>query len=150
MKLDAKDKKEIADILAGKYFSQNEWKWVNLAKDMPKIQKAYEEIQEQYDSYPYMSKDWYVENSSTKSLHMCSRWDELRDMVDFLNAYAEQFDFLVGANRKMLCISSTEELSDRQKTAISEARKLRYTVFVFTARVPDDMEFELSQIGGGM
>jgi hypothetical protein len=150
MKLDSKDKKEIADILAGKYFSQNEWKWVNLAKDMPRIQKAYEEIKEQYDSYPYMSKDWYVENSSTKSLHMCSRWDELRDMVDFLNAYAEQFDFLVGSNRKMLCISSTEELSDRQKTAISEARKLRYTVFVFTARVPDDMEFELSQIGGGM
>lgn len=150
MKLDAKDKKEIADILAGKYFSQNKWKWVNLAKDMPKIQKAYEEIQEQYDSYPYMSKDWYVENSSTKSLHMCSRWDELRDMVDFLNAYVEQFDFLVGANRKMLCISSIEELSDRQKTAISEARKLRYTVFVFTAKVPDDMEFELSQIGDGM
>jgi hypothetical protein len=117
---------------------------------MARIQKAYEEIKEQYDSYPYMSKDWYVENSSTKSLHMCSRWDELRDMVDFLNAYAEQFDFLVGANRKMLCISSTEELSDRQKTAISQARKLRYTVFVFTARVPDDMEFELSQIGGGM
>jgi len=150
MKLDSKDKKEIADILAGKYFSQNEWKWVNLAKDMPRIQKAYEEIKEQYDSYPYMSKDWYVENSSTKSLHMCSRWDELRDMVDFLNAYVEQFDFLVGANHKMLCISSTEELSDRQKTAISEARKLRYTVFVFIARVPDEMEFELSQIGGGM
>jgi len=150
MKLDSKDKKEIADILAGKYFSQNEWKWVNLAKDMPRIQKAYEEIKDQYDSYPYMSKDWYVENSSTKSLHMCSRWDELRDMVDFLNAYVEQFDFLVGANHKMLCISSTEELSDRQKTAISEARKLRYTVFVFIARVPDDMEFELSQIGGGM
>ncbi|KXS46341.1 MAG: hypothetical protein AWU58_643 [Methanohalophilus sp. T328-1] len=150
MKLDSKDKKEIADILAGKYFSQNEWKWVNLAKDMPRIQKAYEEIKDQYDSYPYMSKDWYVENSSTKSLHMCSRWDELRDMVDFLNAYVEQFDFLVGANHKMLCISSTEELSDRQKTAISEARKLRYTVFVFIARVPDEMEFELSQIGGGM
>ncbi|ODV50493.1 hypothetical protein C7960_2063 [Methanohalophilus euhalobius] len=150
MKLDSKDKKEIADILAGKYFSQNEWKWVNLAKDMPRIQKAYEEIKDQYDSYPYMSKDWYVENSSTKSLHMCSRWDELRDMVDFLNAYVEQFDFLVGANHKMLCISSTEGLSDRQKTAISEARKLRYTVFVFIARVPDEMEFELSQIGGGM
>ncbi|PQV43811.1 hypothetical protein [Methanohalophilus euhalobius] len=150
MKLDSKDKKEIADILAGKYFSQNEWKWVNLAKDMPRIQKAYEEIKDQYDSYPYMSKDWYVENSSTKSLHMCSRWDELRDMVDFLNAYVEQFDFLVGANHKMLCISSTEELSDRQKTAISEARKLRYTVFVFIARVPDEMEFELSQVGGGM
>lgn len=150
MKLDSKDKKEIADILAGKYFSQNEWKWVNLAKDMPRIQKAYEEIKDQYDSYPYMSKDWYVENSSTKSLHMCSRWDELRDMVDFLNAYVEQFDFLVGANHKMLCISSTEGLSDRQKTAISEARKLRYTVFVFIARVPDEMEFELSQVGGGM
>jgi len=82
---------------------------------------------------------------------MCEKWDELREMVDFLTAYAQYFDFLVKDTRKSFCIASEKrELTVEQKNAISAARRLRCNVFVFTAEVPDEIEFELAQIGGGM
>ncbi len=151
MKLNSQDKTEVAQILAEKYFSEMDWKWVNLKKDVNRIFTAYEEIGDQYREYPYMSKDWYVENSATISTHMCKSWEELKDLVDFLKAYSDNFDFLAMNDRKMLCIASTENsLNPGQKNAISEAKKLRYSIFVFNAKVPDDIEFELMQLGGGM
>ncbi|MDK2892895.1 hypothetical protein [Methanohalophilus sp.] len=151
MKLNSQDKTEIAQILAEKYFSEMNWKWVNLKKDVDRIFKAYEDIEDQYREYPYMSKDWHVENSATKSIHMCKRWDELKDLVDFLNAYSDNFDFLAMNDHKMFCIASAEgSLNPQQKNAILEAKKLRYRIFVFNVKVPDDIEFELMQIGGGI
>lgn len=151
MKLDSQDKTAIAQLLAGKYFSDKNWKWINLKKDVSRIFNACDEINDQYREYPYMSKDWYVENSATRSTHMCKSWNELKDLVDFLKAYPDVFDFLAMDDRKMFCIASGEEaLTPAQKNAISEARKLRYGIFVFDAKVPDDIEFELLQAGGGM
>lgn len=151
MKLDGQDKKAIVQILAEKYFTDMNWKWINLKRDVDRIFNAFDEIGDQYRGYPYMSKDWYVENSATKSIHMCKSWDELKDLVDFLKVYSDLFDFLAMNERKMFCIASTEgTLSPEQKNAISEARKLRYSIFVFNAKVPDDIEFELMQIGGGL
>ena len=152
MKLEREDKEAIVEIVAARYFSKQEWKWISLRTDIDKILKAYEDLRDQYNEYPYMSRDWYVSNSASKSIHMCETWDDLKELVDFLNAFGEHFDFLVGQNnRRSLCITSEDgDLSQEQKNAISAARRIRCNVFVFTASVPDDIEFDLLQIGGGM
>ncbi len=151
MELDEKDKNAIVEIVASKYFSKQDWKWISLKKGVDRIYRAFEDLEDQYNKYPYMSRDWYVENSSTKNIHMCTKWNELKDLVDFLMANSQYFDFLVYDNKKMLCITTTSDiLSVEQKNAISLARQLRYNVFVFRATIPEHIEFELSQIGGGM
>ena len=151
VKLEQEDRDAIITIVAARYFSDQKWKWVNLRRDKDKIIEAYEELNQQYIEYPYMSRDWYVANSVTKNIHMCDTWNELKDFVDFLRAYGSYFDFLVRSDKKSLCIASEkDELSVEHKRAISEARKMRCNVFIFRARIPDSIEFELLQIGGGM
>ncbi|TQD23557.1 hypothetical protein [Methanolobus vulcani] len=151
MKLDQKDKDRIVSIVASRYFSEQGWKWIDLNADISKIHKAHDDLRDQYAAYPYMSRDWYVSNSATKSTHMCENWEELSELVEFLNAYGHYFDFLVKDSRKSLCIASTDgNLSHEEKTAISAARRSRYNVFVFRVDVPEDIDFELMQIGGGM
>src|SRR5674536_130556 len=76
MRLENEDKQAIFEVAAARYFTTQNWKWVNLRKDVSKILKAYDELNEQYASYSYVSRDWYVENMGTKNLHMCSTWDE--------------------------------------------------------------------------
>lgn len=150
MKLDQNDKDRIVSIVASRYFSEQGWKWVDLNSEVSKIHKAYEDLKEQYAAYPYMSKDWYVNNSANKSIHMCDNWDDLSSLVEFLDAYGEHFDFLVKDIKKSLCIASADGyVTPEQKTAISAARMSRYNVFVFRVEVPDDIEFELMQVGGG-
>lgn len=152
MELEHEDKAAIIEIVAARYFSSQKWNWISLKNDAGKIRRAFEELGEQYDEYPYMSRDWYVENSATKNVHMCEKWDELKELMEFLDTYAQHFDFMVkGSDRKSFCIvSEGKELTDEQKNAIRNARGLRCNTFVFTASVPDDIGFELSQVGGGM
>ncbi|MGM0771400.1 MAG: hypothetical protein ACQESU_07315 [Halobacteriota archaeon] len=151
MKLDIDDKKAIVEILAARYFAQQNWKWISLKRDVERIYKSFDELVDQYNAYPYMSRDWYVENSASKNIHLCNKWDELKAFVDFLKAYSDDFDFLVSNNdRKMFCITTSDgEITDTQKRAITEARNMRCNVFVFKANVPDELEFELLQVGGG-
>ncbi|MDY0387592.1 MAG: hypothetical protein RBT65_10795 [Methanolobus sp.] len=151
MKFEQKDKDGIVSIVASRYFSEQGWKWIDLNNDVSKIYKAYDELKDQYNTYPYMSKDWYVSNSATKSIHMCDKWDELSELVSFLNDYGQHFDFLVKDTKKSFCIASTDgNLTADEKNSISSARRSRYNVFVFRVDVPDDIDFELMQIGGGV
>jgi hypothetical protein len=151
MKLEPKDKDRIVSIVASRYFSDQGWRWIDLNNEVSKIHKAYDELRDQYAAYPYMSRDWYVSNSATKSVHMCDNWNELSELVEFLNAYGQHFDFLVKDTKKSLCIASTDGyLTSEQKNAISDARRSRYNVFVFRVDVPDEIDFELMQIGGGV
>ena len=151
MRLDNKDKDRIVSIVASRYFSEQGWKWIDLNTDVSKVHKAYDDLKDQYAAYPYMSRDWYVSNSATKSVHMCENWEELNELVEFLNAYGQYFDFLVKDSKRSLCIASTDgNLVPEQRTAISAARRARYNVFVFRVDVPDDIDFELMQVGGGM
>ncbi len=87
MRLEDEDKQAIFEIVAARYFTTQSWKWVNLRKDINKILKAYDELNEQYASYSYVSKDWYVENMGSKNIHMCNTWDELKNLVAFLNTH---------------------------------------------------------------
>lgn len=151
MKLEQKDKAGIVSIVASRYFSEQGWKWIDLNAEVSKIHKAYDDLRDQYAAYPYMSRDWYVSNSATKSIHMCENWDELSELVEFLNAYGQHFDFLVKDTKKSLCIASTDGyLTPDEKASISSARRSRYNVFVFRVDVPDSIDFELMQIGGGI
>ncbi|MEZ5335204.1 MAG: hypothetical protein R2741_08205 [Methanolobus sp.] len=151
MDLEQNDKDRIVSIVASRYFSEQGWKWIDLNTEVSKIHKAHEDLRDQYAAYPYMSRDWYVSNSATRSVHMCEKWDELSELVDFLNSYGQYFDFLVKDGKKSLCIASSDGyLTPEQKNAISVARRSRYNVFVFRVDVPEEIEFELMQIGGGM
>jgi hypothetical protein len=151
MKLEQNDKDRIVSIVASRYFAEQGWKWIDLNTEVSKIHKAYDDLRDQYAAYPYMSRDWYVSNSATKSIHMCENWDELSELVEFLNAYGQHFDFLIKDTKKSLCIASTDGyLTSDEKAAISNARRSRYNVFVFRVDVPDAIDFELMQIGGGV
>ena len=152
MELEHEDQAAIIEIVAARHFSSKKWNWISLKNDVSKIFRAFEELGEQYNEYPYMSRDWYVENSATKSIHMCEKWDELKELIEFLDTYAQYFDFMVkNSDQKSFCIvSENKELTDEQKNAIRHARGLRCNTFVFTASVPSDIGFELSQVGGGM
>ena len=151
MKLEQNDKDRIVSIVASRYFAEQGWKWIDLNVEVSKIHKAYDDLRDQYAAYPYMSRDWYVSNSATKSIHMCENWDELSELVEFLNAYGQHFDFLIKDTKKSLCIASTDgHLTSDEKNAISTARRSRYNVFVFRVDVPDAIDFELMQIGGGV
>lgn len=150
MKLTDNDLRAIGEIVAERYFKENGWKYVNLRRDISRIYRGYEDIVDQYNNYSYMSKDWYVENSADKRWHMCNRWQEIKDLVDFLQAYGEHFDFMVTTGKgKSLCIIAREEIDDRVKDAISNARSLGYGVYVFGVDVPAEIEFNVAQVTGG-
>lgn len=150
MKIEPEDKHAIFEIVAARYFSKQNWKWLNLKKDVNKIFKAYDELNEQYASYSYVSKDWYVENMASRNIHMCNTWEELKNLVIFLNTNANVFNFLINTgNRKSFCIlNDSKELNETQVKAIREAQKLRYTTFVFLASFPEEIEFQLLRIKG--
>lgn len=151
MKLEKQDMDKIVVIVASRYFSQQGWKWVDIRCDTTAISKARDELKEQYDNYPYMSRDWYVSNSATKHIHMCEKWEELEELMGFLRDFGQYFDFLVNNGKKSFCIANADGiLSPEEKNAVAAARKLRYNVFVFKVDVPDSIEFELMQIGGGI
>ncbi len=152
MILQQEDKDAIVAIVAARHFSEQKWKWINLKKDLQKVFKSFEEIREQYNKYPYMSKDWYVENSATKGIHMCDTWEELQLLAEFLRDYAQYFDFMVRyeGGKKMFCIASNDgKLTQEQENAITVARRLRCNVIVFSVEVPDSIEFDMMQMGGG-
>jgi hypothetical protein len=141
---------KIVAVAAARYFTQQGWKWIDLNSNASAIFDTLNDIRDQYDSYPYMNKDWYVSNSANKSVHMCEKWDELKGLADFLQAYGEQFDFLVMDGKKSVCIASLDgTVTEAQKKAISAARMERYNVFIFRVDVPAEIDFELMQIGGG-
>ncbi|MDW7733404.1 MAG: hypothetical protein SCH66_13385 [Methanolobus sp.] len=151
MELEKQDMEKIVAIVASRYFTQQGWKWVDIRSDVSVIRKAYDDLKEQYDAYPYMSRDWYVSNSATKNIHMCERWEELEELIRFLDDYGEFFDFLVRDSKKSFVIASTDgQLGPKEKNAISVARRLRYNVFVFKVDVPESIGFELLQVGGGL
>lgn len=151
MILQQEDKDEIIAITAIHYFTEQNWKWLNLKKDLSKLFTAFEEIKEQYDKYPYMDKNWYVENSATKSVHMSDNWDELQQLRDFLLCYHQYFHFMVRpiGGRKTFCITNRDgKLTNEQKNAAIIAEKIGYNAIVFVVSIPDSIEFDIIQVGG--
>lgn len=150
MKLNSEDKETIFEIFAARCFEEQKWKWINLKKEVNRIFKAYEELNEQYAAYSYVSRDWYIENMGSKNIHMCNSWEELKSLVNFLNSYKDVFNFLINTeSRKSFCIvSDSKELTETQALGIKEAKKLGYATFIFQAALPEEIDFQLLQVRG--
>jgi hypothetical protein len=153
MHLLAEDIEQIGHVLAQRYFSEQGWKFTDLKLSGSKITGAVEVVNEQYSKYPYMSRDWYVENSADKSFHLSNRWDELTVLSSMLQTCPNMFDFLLRINNKnSLCIVKTlqSNLNKKQQNAIADARKSGFNVYIFKASVPESPDFELEEVVGGI
>ena len=153
MRLLVEDIKQIGHIIAARYFSDQGWRFTDLKQSKNKIIEAYETVNEQYAKYPYMSKDWYVENSVQKEYLLTARWENLDVLAHFLQTWPDQFDFFLKINAQTsMCIVNIPQsvLTKEQENAIEEARKIGYNVYIFKALVPDNMDFELEEVMGGI
>jgi hypothetical protein len=72
MHLQAEDVEKIGHILARRYFTEQGWKYTDLKLSGKKIIESVDIINEQYAKYPYLSRDWYVENSAEKNIHLAA------------------------------------------------------------------------------
>ncbi|MDF1557351.1 MAG: hypothetical protein P1P80_04125 [ANME-2 cluster archaeon] len=153
MNLLAEDIEEFGHILARRYFTEQGWKFTDLANSGSKIIASLDSVNDQYNKYPYMNKDWYVENSVEKNIHMTTKWDDLSKLVGFLQNWPEAFDFLFRFNNsRSLCIVKTQpaDLDSEQQRAIADARKAGFNVYIFKAEIPENMDFELEEVIGGI
>ncbi|MBA1341729.1 MAG: hypothetical protein C5S40_06260 [ANME-2 cluster archaeon] len=153
MDLLAEDIEQIGHILAQRYFTEQGWKFTDIRLSGNKIIGAVEVVNEQYSRYPYMSRDWYVENSAEKSFHLSNRWDKLTVLASLLQTCPDMFNFLLKINNNMsLCIVKTlqSDLSNLQENAITDARKSGFNVYIFRAGVPECLDFELEEVVGGI
>ncbi len=147
MRLEPDDCTAIGEIVAGRYFKKSGWKYTNL-RDIRKILRAYNELEDQYNTYPYMSRDWYVSNSVDKNIYIAKTWKELKRLVDFLNEYGERqlFSFIVASdNRIALCKVVTDE-SKRVKEAEDIAKEHGYLLHLFKVKVPNNVEYDIDTI----
>lgn len=149
MRLQAEDLRRMGEIVAERYLADQKHAFVNLRKDVRRIYRAYDGIKEQYHNYPYMSRDWYVANSVDKT-HMCTSWDELRRLVEFLSMHGEHFDFMVKDDEQTIfyVITLGNELSHELKNAVQAARDAGYSVYVFRVDVPESIEFKMVEVTG--
>ncbi len=100
-----------------------------------------------------MSKDWYVANSAEKNIHMTTSWNKLVELDNLLQTWSGQFDFLLKTNTNVsLCMvkSIQSDLDNEQQRAIADARKARFNVYIFKTDIPDEMDFELVEVVGGL
>jgi len=153
MNLLAEDIEQIGHILAQRYFTEQGWRSTDLRLSGSKIIGAVEVINEQYSRYPYMSRDWYVENSAENSFHLSNRWDKLTVLASLLQTCPDMFDFLLKINdQRSLCIVKTlqSDLNRQQQNAIADDRRSGFNVYIFRASVPESPDFELEEIVGGI
>jgi hypothetical protein len=151
MQLQEEDLEKIGHIVARRYFTEQGWNYTDLKLSGKNILESVDTINEQYNKYPYLSRDWYVENSAEKSIHMATRWDDLNILGNLLRIVPDQFDFLLKFNsQKSMCIVMQTELNDQKKNAIAEARKSGFNVYIFKTDVPETMDFELEEVVGGI
>ena len=145
MKVEDEDRRFIAEIIATRYFLRKGWKFTNL-RDSDKIISAREEVEKQYERYPYMDKSWYVTNLVSKNIHLCETWGELKKLVEFLEGFHQNFSFIMRVEGKVtFCTINPKsgEPSKEAENAIQVAKRYGYSVYSFNITLPDDVDFEL-------
>lgn len=153
MQLLAEDINDVGHILARRFFTEQGWRFTDLAQSGKKIAESLENVNESYKQYPDMSKDWYVANSAEKNIHMTTSWNKLGELNNLLQTWSGQFDFLLKTNKNVsLCMvkSIQSDLNSEQQRAIADARKARFNVYIFKTDIPDKMDFELVEVVGGL
>ena len=153
MQLLAEDINDVGHILARRFFTEQGWRFTDLALSGKKIAESLENVNESYKQYSDMSKDWYVANSAEKNIHMTTSWNKLVELNNLLQTWSGQFDFLLKTNTNVsLCMvkSIQSDLDNEQQRAIADARKARFNVYIFKTDIPDEMDFELVEVVGGL
>ncbi len=151
MRLESEELDAIEEIVASRFFINEGWEFSSL-RDIERITDTLNDLDEQYNRYPQMGRDWYVSNSANKRLHMCETWRDLERLVSFLNGLGDVFDFVLRIDERgiifCMIVTKGEEMSREQINAIKEARVAGYSVYVFEVRIPNEIEFELAQATG--
>ncbi len=153
MQLLAEDINDVGHILARRFFTEQGWRFTDLALSGKKIAESLENVNESYKQYSDMSKDWYVANSAEKNIHMTTSWNKLGELNNLLQTWSGQFDFLLKTNTNVsLCMvkSIQSDLNNDQQRAIADARKARFNVYIFKTDIPGEMDFELVEVVGGL
>jgi len=148
MRINSQDKMRIFGVLAERYFEDNQWKFYLVSKDTEKIIKIYDDINTQHAAYPSITRDWYVQNGGSRSIHLTDSWEELKTVVAFLKTGAEHFDYFVDTGElKAFCVlSETKELAPSRIDMILKAQDAGIRTLVFLANVPNEFEASVLQI----
>ncbi|MBW6518640.1 MAG: hypothetical protein K0A89_09100 [ANME-2 cluster archaeon] len=153
MQLLAEDINDVGHILARRFFTEQGWKFTDLAQSGKKIAESLANVNASYRQYSDMSKDWYVANSAEKNIHMTTTWNRLSELNNLLMTWSGQFDFLIKTNTNVsLCMvkSIRSDLDIIQQRAIADARKAKFNVYIFKTDIPIEMDFELAEVVGGI
>ena len=86
---------------------------------------------------------------------MTTSWNKLGELNNLLQTWSGQFDFLLKTNTNTnvsLCLvkSIQSDLNNEQQRAIADARKAKFNVYIFKTDIPDEMDFELVEVVGGL
>lgn len=138
----------IFGVLAERYFTENQWKFYSVEKSAHRILKIAEDITEQHNAYPSITRDWYVQNGGSRGVHLTDSWSELKAVVGFLKDSPDYFDYFVDTGEiKAFCIlSATRELEPERIEVILKAQEAGIRTLVFIANVPSDIEASILQI----
>jgi hypothetical protein len=149
MRLEEEDLNAIGEIVVSRYFKKGGFKYITL-DDPKRIFKAYNDIDEQYTAYPNMSRDWYVANSVEKEASIARSWKELKKFVDFLHKLRDKklYNFLVRANNELALAKVEIERSKDSKEAVTIAKKYNYKLYLFTVKIPSNLEYDVDVING--
>jgi hypothetical protein len=149
MRLEQEDINAIGEIVVSRYFKKGGFQYISLS-DPRRIIKAYNEVDEQYKEYPQMSRDWYVSNSVEKDAYIARTWKELKKLVDFLNGLSDKklYNFVVRANDELVLAKVETERSEVSKEAIAIARRNDYKLYLFTVKVPSNLEYDVDVLNG--
>ena len=149
MRLEQDDCTAVGEIVAGRYFKKNGWKYTNL-RDIRKIFRAYNELEDQYNAYPYMSRDWHVSNSVDKDTYIAKTWKELKRLVDFLNEYGDRqlYSFVIASDNQIsLCkVVTSDSNSKESREAADIAKEHGYMLYLFKVKVPNNIEYDIDTI----
>ena len=149
MRLEQEDINAIGEIVVSRYFKKGGFQYISLS-DPRRIVKAYNDVDEQYKEYPQMSRDWYVSNSVEKDAYIARTWKELKKLVDFLNGLSDKklYNFLVRANDELALAKVETEQSEVSKEAIAIAKKHDYKLYLFSVKVPSNLEYDVDVKNG--
>ncbi len=149
MRLEQEDQNAVGEIVVSRYFRKSGLRYTTLA-DTKRIFKAYNELEEQYKGYPYMSRDWYVSNSADKDVYIARTWKELKKLVDFLHKLDEKklFNFVVSNNNERALAKVEVERTETTREAIAMAKAHDYKLYLFTVKVPSNFEYDVDLIDG--
>ncbi len=149
MRLEQEDLNAVGEIVVSRYFRKSGLRYTSLT-DTKRILKAYNELEEQYKGYPYMSRDWYVANSADKDAYIARTWKELKKLVDFLQKLGDRklFNFVVSNNSELALAKVEVERSDLTRDAVAMAKANGYKLYLFTVKVPSNFEYDVDLIDG--